>query len=765
MRTLRIMLIGIMVLLVLTGATVATQEKSEYILDDEWVLRDDIPVTLDIDDTPWSANLYQKNEMLRIVYKLDTTFVNSSVGTTLTFDPVYFLMTGKPVVINPKTGNEKEIDYKFINDKMIYIVEVTNYPKILEMKATSRKLGNRGELTTEDRIKQARTLRRIRPQIDSWSDLASGQIIAQKTLKPIICHAGYDINGTKTAVIWANAKNLSGTFELLDATRNRQHPAPQPVVYTGQLKYTGFHIWGGNNYIANFSDLKAPGSYYLRLRVNETNEVVDSEVFPIKRNLYRELSKKASEWFYYQRCGMEIPGFHKACHTQDTVIKLDGTKVDVTGGWHDAGDYGKWIGPTTISIIALANLQDELGDEFTSNRTAQPDVLDEAAWGAEYLCKGYWDGKFHAGFTADFEDVCTWLGAPENEPPRILTVAEMIENNYYGCSRGPGISHMGASLAKTGRLVRPYDRKLSDRCISIAKEVYDLDKTVDLSKPEYKEKQNSYLWIQAGLLSSAIDLYRVTGDVKYSKDALTYADNLLALQAEDGSFYFDEARTSDKYVECRFHMLALYDFYKIFPCCRQGREIRESFKRWADLTMKFANLNNFGLVGGVDKDGKLLNIRYSQGNRRISAFAWGLATAAILCDEPIYLKAAEHQIQWITGFNAPDISMMAGVGFGPGCYHHRYCFMDGCTDGVVPGGILNGITAGNGEKRYLGDTDTKNIVIADVPVDYPLIDTDVRGWTYVYYSNEYWARNSAWFVLGTCQIEKAMRKLNPKSYY
>ncbi|MCD6217363.1 glycoside hydrolase family 9 protein [bacterium] len=760
MRTLRMILIGILVLLMLTGATVATQERPGDILDDEWTLRDDIPVTLDIDGIEWSAALYQNNEMLRIVFYLEDESAKP-VKTTLEFDPVYFLMRGMPVVIDTFAVEKKEIDYKFINDKMIYEVEVTNYPKILEMKATSRKLGNRGELTTEDRIKQARTLRRIRPQIDSWSKLASGQIIAQKTLKPIICHAGYDINGTKSAVIWANSKKLSGTFELLDATRNRQHPAPQPVVYTGQLKCTGFHIWGGNNYVADFSDFKTPGLYYLRLRVNETKEVVDSEVFPIKKNLYRELSKKAAGWYYYQRCGMEIPGFHKACHTQDTVIKLDGTKVDVSGGWHDAGDYGKWIGPTTISIIALANLQDELGDEFIGNRTAKPDVLDEAAWGAEYLCKGYWDGKFHAGFTADFEDVCTWLGAPEKEPPRIVTVAEMIENNYYGCSRGPGISHMGASLAKTGRLIRPYgDKELSDRCISVAKEVYELDKAVDLSKPEYEKKQNSYLWIQAGLLTSAIDLYKVTNDEKYQKDAILFAENLLALQDKDGSFFFDEARTSDKYVECRFHMLALYDFYKQNPGSSLNVKIKDAFKQWADLTMKFANLNNFGLIGGVNKDGKLVNIKYPQGNRRIGAFAWGLATAAILCDEPKYLEAAENQIQWITGFNPTDISMMAGVGFGPGCYHHRYCFMDGCSDGIVPGGILNGITEGTGKAKYLGDTDTKNIVIAEVPVDYPIIDTDVRGWTYVYSSNEYWSRNSAWFVLATTQIEKAMRKLH-----
>jgi len=85
--------------------------------------------------------------------------------------------------------------------------------------------------------------------------------------------------------------------------------------------------------------------------------------------------------------------------------------------------------------------------------------------------------------------------------------------------------------------------------------------------------------------------------------------------------------------------------------------------------------------------------------------------------------------------------------------------MEGCDDGVVPGGILNGIMSGDGDALYLGDTDTKNFVIAEVPLDYPVIDTDVSGWTYSYASNEYWARNSAWFVMGAFQVEKALREL------
>jgi len=154
-----------------------------------------------------------------------------------------------------------------------------------------------------------------------------------------------------------------------------------------------------------------------------------------------------------------------------------------------------------------------------------------------------------------------------------------------------------------------------------------------------------------------------------------------------------------------------------------NNEIKNSFKCWADYMMKYVGVSSFGLIGGVTKDGTIISYRYVAGaNRRIGAVAWGLATAAILLDESKYLEAAELQLQWIIGFNPADVSMMATVGKGPGCYHHRYAFMEGCEDGIVPGGILNGIMPGNDETIEIGDI-AKNFIIADLPPEYPIIDT------------------------------------------
>ncbi|MCD4735552.1 MAG: glycoside hydrolase family 9 protein [Bacteroidales bacterium] len=742
--------------IIIPAKDILTDRIFENPFGDDWAIREDFPVYSDIESGLIITGVFQNEKQLRIVFNLADNSVSGSkkVSCTLSFEPMYFFVMGTAVLVDPGTEKKRDIDYLFKNERLYYNINATDHLQYIEFDVASRKLKNLGNLTVEDKIKQARMIRWIRQKLDTWSPLAPGQIIAQPTLRPIISHGGYAVDGAKKAIIWANRSKLTGTFELLDASNNRQHPAPQSVVYSGNLEEVGNHIWGGNNYIADFSDFRREGLYFVRVKVDETNEVTDSYIFPIRKSLYLDLAVKASRWFNYQRCGVEVPGFHKECHTDDIIIKLDGTKIDVSGGWHDAGDYGKWTGAGTTGVMALTILHDEFGNELGSGSDI-PEFVDEAAWEADYFCRSYWDGVFHAGFDGNFENVVDWLGPPEKEPQRIVVEKEMLENKY-GYTEAPGISWTGAYLAKVGNQMLPYDKKFTENCISVAKDAYNIDSNITLDE----NKLNSFLGLQTGLLLSDVELYKITKEEKYKKDAEKRVKNILKLQVdgEEGFFYTDEAGKSEGREGCRFQMVALYEFYKLYPESELAGDILNAFKSWADYMMQYANVSNFGLIGGEAEDGTLRNYVFDYSNRKIGAVAWGLATAAIMLNEPAYLKAAEHHIQWLVGFNPADISMMAGVGKGPGCYHHRYAFMEGCEDGVVPGGILNGIVGGKGKVMDLGDF-TKNFVVADVPIDYPVIDTDVWGFTFAYLSNEYWTRNSSWFIMGALQIEKAIRKL------
>ncbi len=104
----------------------------------------------------------------------------------------------------------------------------------------------------------------------------------------------------------------------------------------------------------DFSAVKAPGTYKI-----VTAHSGESYSFEIGENVYQDLFKDAFKMFYMQRCGQELTSSlagkwsHPTCHT--TKAKIYGTNetMDVSGGWHDAGDYGRYVVATSKAVADL----------------------------------------------------------------------------------------------------------------------------------------------------------------------------------------------------------------------------------------------------------------------------------------------------------------------------------------------------------------------------------------------------------------------------
>ena len=99
---------------------------------------------------------------------------------------------------------------------------------------------------------------------------------------------------------------------------------------------------------------------------------------------------------YLQRCGTEVKDTafgHKACHNALATIYGTSEKIDVSGGWHDAGDYGRYIvtGAKTVADLLYAYqtapqmFSDNIGIAESGNGV--PDVLDEARYEIEWMLK------------------------------------------------------------------------------------------------------------------------------------------------------------------------------------------------------------------------------------------------------------------------------------------------------------------------------------------------------------------------------------------
>ena len=128
--------------------------------------------------------------------------------------------------------------------------------------------------------------------------------------------------------------------------------------------------WGpfAHNYRLDFSDVKSAGEY--RVTFGE----VASPKFDIGADAYANVPGKLLEFMQLQRCG-ENPLTGK-CHQEDGFDTVTGEMVDVTGGWHDAGDRLKHMITTSYCVAALflAGAEDEArhGAPAHSKDSSQP---------------------------------------------------------------------------------------------------------------------------------------------------------------------------------------------------------------------------------------------------------------------------------------------------------------------------------------------------------------------------------------------------------
>ncbi|MEA3495803.1 MAG: glycoside hydrolase family 9 protein, partial [Bacteroidota bacterium] len=518
-------------------------------------------------------------------------------------------------LIDCLTGKVQKIDFQVDDYKVIFKnITVTKYPKIIRFNALMTRGYLKGEepKTEEEKIETARTIRRIKQQTDSWSPLAENQIIAQPTtIRPIVAHGGYHQLGNKRAVIWTNNKKLSGYFEIINLNNNKQHPATQPVVYRGKLEDAGFHIWGGNNLIADFSDFNELGFYKIRLVFEQDErEIADSYGFSIKPSLYVDFAQKASVFLYYQRCGMEIPGWHKACHTDDAVIMPDGKRIDASGGWHSAGDLNKWIGPAHFAMRGLITLYETFPEKFAADkRNGIPKLIDEAWWEVMFYNKVYYQGSFLSIITPG-ANPWVWLGPPENAPQRILTL-EHIEKIHQR-SNSVTTLFTAASMAGAAHLMAPYKNDDYEKTVKIAEECYEINRKTDPNKVTSRGTfgvglGDNFLMFQAGLLQLDMELYRITQDNKYKIDAKERVEKILSLNNSDGTFFTDEAKTN-KQSHIDIHYLALYEYLITNPETPFKGDIKKVFINYLNYMKPLLNLSPFGQVGRYTKDGEISNI-------------------------------------------------------------------------------------------------------------------------------------------------------------
>lgn len=170
------------------------------------------------------------------------------------------------------------------------------------------------------------------------------------------------------------------------------------IVYVGALIGDfWYESTGEHNFYGDFTNVTDSGNYRIETQVGGT-----SYDFSIGSNLFDPAFDELLRFISLQRCGSNLDstwadGYsHEQCHDTHAIVydsENQAVTKDVTGGWHDAGDYGRYVqtGSKSVVDLLLAYLSypsvfdDNSGIAESGNGIA--DVLDEARYELEWLLK------------------------------------------------------------------------------------------------------------------------------------------------------------------------------------------------------------------------------------------------------------------------------------------------------------------------------------------------------------------------------------------
>lgn len=481
---------------------------------------------------------------------------------------------------------------------------------------------------------------------------------------------GFLPDGPKIATVIAPCE----TFQILDADSG-------DVVFSGRAQGPTHQAdVDQDTWTVDFTPLKQQGRFSLVVP-----KVGQSNVFSITSNVYDQALVTTMRAFYLWRCGTDVTTEYngqtyaqKACHLEDGYqdhmgIGMHSTeKRDGTGGWHDAGDFGKYTVNAGVTLGCLFMAWDQYGEQLKyldldlpDTAPGYPDFLKELKWETDWLLKmEYPDGSGRVSHKL------TRLGFSGFVMPSTDT-----EKRYFTDWGTAAIADFTAVMALAARHFKPYDSVYADQCLAAAKRSY----AFLTANPQYK-RWNQRQFTTGGYQSrddddriwAAAELWETTGDPVYLKDFEARATGRNANVDEN----WDWGDVSN---------LGLFTYARSE---RAGRNvdlvaaIRTSIVTVADQIVSKAQSDVYG---------RPLGRQYYWGcNGTVARQVMNLRVAHEITPKPAYRDTALCAIDHIFGRNYYNRSYVTGLGIDPPMNpHDRRSGADG-IEAPWPGYIVGG---------------------------------------------------------------------------
>jgi endoglucanase len=427
--------------------------------------------------------------------------------------------------------------------------------------------------------------------------------------------------------------------------------------------------------VVDFSALAAPGVYRL-----DVPGVGKSPPFRIGADVYNEPFKTAARAMYLWRCGTAVSATHDGqtfahgpCHLGDAFLDFVGgghAKKDLVGGWHDAGDYNKYVVNAGFTVGVMLRAWDHFSDRVRAVRldipesaNSTPDYLDEVRWELDWLLRMQADdgSVYHKVSTQKFGGF-------------VLPEAEKADR-YATPWSSAATADFVAVMAMASRHFAPFDRAFAERCLAAARksnaflaahpENHPADLAGFSTGPYQTNDASRRLWMAA-------ELWEATGEEQFLKDfeALAKAlDRKVDLTAGWGNV----------------KNLGMYT-YALSK--RPGRDaalldsIRAAMITTADEIVKTCNTHAYA---------RPLGNRYFWGcNGDVAQQAQTLHVANVLRPNPAYVQTSLDALNYLLGRNPYGRSFVTGVGHLPPRHPHDRRSGADTVDVPWPGYLVGG---------------------------------------------------------------------------
>jgi endoglucanase len=482
--------------------------------------------------------------------------------------------------------------------------------------------------------------------------IASGnltQLHAASSAKIVVNQVGYLPNSHKVALL-VNSSTVHQPIELVDSTTKQvvQVITPSQPVRDRDSNDRLQTI--------DFSQIAQTGKYFLRSRS------IESYPFSIASNVYQEPIIKLLRSYYLQRCGMAIDDpitgiRHAPCHIRDGAISRQGPinsygkTISATGGWHDAGDYGKYVATTAITTGRLLSLYENNPTAFPDRQltipdsgNGIPDLLDEMQVGLDWM------------LSMQRSDGAIYRKLSGKKWPLIVAPHEDIQPRFiYGIST-PETAKFAAAMAIAARVYAPLQPQQSTLYLKAARQAWNYLQTQSVMKVDWVDGDDSG---SGKYLASEID---TEPSLKIDTDDRLWAAAELFLTTKESQFdrYFLQHLPTDytlfEWKDPSALGLLNYMSDATSPANEIKLKIAQQILHRADALVKKVSTSGY----------RLANQRFIWGSNKMTATeGLTLILAYRMTDGTAYRQAAIDQIDYLLGRNPFNQTFVTGIGTHP----------------------------------------------------------------------------------------------------